>query len=236
MAFLILTKERSLHLSPGIYSHRISILVTVVQKDMHSQLRGADLVHSLLITSILCLQLYVKFISAYPFILINSLPLSRLGTPSNELLQELFDNWPQVLWDGAGGVCTTPRKKFEFGCMAVIHSEFAVENTQSISYPKEIDEYVKLRFHVRRNGKDYVAPQTIGLPDLGVVVGVGNSLLEAINLCKKRAAMIKGFGIEVSLGSIDKALDTIREGEKGKYGFQKKKMALQKIGHRHGVG
>jgi len=141
-------------------------------------------------------------------------PCCRLGTPSNELLQELFDNWPQVLWDGAGGVCTTPRKKFEFGCMAVIHSEFAVENTQSISYPKEIDEYVKLRFHVRRNGKDYVAPQTIGLPDLGVVVGVGNSLLEAINLCKKRAAMIKGFGIEVSLGSIDKALDTIREGEK----------------------
>lgn len=141
-------------------------------------------------------------------------PCCRLGTPSNELLQELFDDWPQVLWDGAEGNCTSPRVKAKFGVLAVIHSEWAVNDWQSLSYPKELDEFVKLRFHCRIGKKDYVAPQPVGMPDLGVVVGTGPTLLQAISQCKNRAEHIKGYQVKVSLESIDRALETIREGEK----------------------
>lgn len=141
-------------------------------------------------------------------------PCCRLGTPSNELLQELFNNWPLTLWDGAEGKCTSPTVKSKFGVLAVIHSEFAVDNWHSISYPKELDPYVKLRFHTRIDGKDFVAPQTVGLPDLGVVVGTGDTLLKAISQCKERASQIKGFQTQVSLESIDKALETIKDMEK----------------------
>lgn len=141
-------------------------------------------------------------------------PCCRLGTPSNELLQDLFDNWPLTLWDGAEGKCTSPTVKSKFGVLAVIHSEFAVDNWHSISYPKSIDNFVKLRFHTRIGGKDFVAPQVVGLPDLGVVVGTGDTILAAIGQCKERASQIKGFQTQVSLESIDKALETIKDMEK----------------------
>lgn len=141
-------------------------------------------------------------------------PCCRLGTPSNELLQEMFDGWPETLWHGATGQMVSPVVKAKYGVLAVIHSEYAVDNWQSLHYPKSIDEYVKLRFHTRIDGKDFVAPQVIGLPDLGCVVGTGDTLLEAVRTCKERAAMIKGFQVKCSLESIDEAMDVIKEGEK----------------------
>lgn len=146
-------------------------------------------------------------------------PCCRLGTPSNELLQELFDGWPEVVWNGAEGKLHSPTPKAKFGVMAMINSEWAVNDWMSVHYPKELEEWVKLRYHVKIEGKNYVPPQTVGLPDLGGVVGVGATLKEAAELCRQRAAQIKGYQLRVSLESIDKALETIREGVKMGIGF-----------------
>lgn len=141
-------------------------------------------------------------------------PCCRLGTPSNELLQELFEDWPMVLWYGAKGEVYDQRVKAKYAVMAVIHSEWAVNDWQSIHFPKEIDNFVKLRFHTRIKGRDYVVPQTVGMPDLGGVVGSGKTLLDAIKQCAERAKEIKGFQVTVSLESIYKAIETIKQGEK----------------------
>lgn len=141
-------------------------------------------------------------------------PCCRLGTPSNELLQELFDGWPKVLWEGAEGRLVSPKPVARYGVLAAIRSEYAVENWMSIHYPKGLDEFVKLRYHCRIGDCNYVIPQPIGLPDLGYVVGTGSTLLEAIKLCKERASQIKGYQVECNLESIDKALETIQQGEK----------------------
>jgi hypothetical protein len=141
-------------------------------------------------------------------------PCCRLGSPSNELLQELFGNWPETLWEGAVGQMKSPNVLAKFGAIAVIHSEWAVENWQALHYPEELDQWVKLRFHAKVDGVNYTVPQPVGMPAPGVVVGVGSTLLEAINHCKDNAAQVKGYGIEVTLESINKAIDVIREGEK----------------------
>lgn len=141
-------------------------------------------------------------------------PCCRCGTPSNELLQELFDGWSEVLWAGAEGVVKDLAPKERFGVLAVIHSEWAVENWQSLRFPKELDKWVKLRFHTRIEGDDYVVPQPIGMPDLGCVVAVGETLEKAIRLCKERAKLIKGYGVEVAVEGIDKAIEVIEKGKK----------------------
>ena len=140
-------------------------------------------------------------------------PCCRLGTPSNELLQELFDSWAETLWYGAVGEVVTPRVKFKFGVSAVIKTEWAVDNWQSLHYPRSIDDKVKLRFHTRIDDKDYIAPQVIGLPDVGYVTGVGNTLIEAIDDCKSNAEQVKGFQVQVGLEGIESALETIKKGE-----------------------
>jgi len=154
-------------------------------------------------------------------------PCCRLGTPSNELLQVLFDGWPQVLWDGAEGKLTSPKVASKYGVMAVVHSEFAVSDWVCLHYPEALDEFVKLRFHTRVRGKNYVSPQPVGLPDLGLVVGTGDTLLSAIRKCKERADQVKGFQVQVSLESIDKALVTIAEGEKFGIRFGSEKLPTE---------
>lgn len=141
-------------------------------------------------------------------------PCCRLGTPSNELLQELFEGWPKTLWHGAEGKLVSPVPVKRFGVLAALRSEFAVENWASLHYPRELDRFVKLRYHCRLDDVDYCIPQAVGMPDLGYVAATGSTLLEAIKLCKERASQIEGYQLEVSLESIDKALETIEKGEK----------------------
>ena len=62
--------------------------------------------------------------------------------------------------------------------------------------------------------KDYVVPQIIGLPDVGVVLGTGATLDAAVKQCKERAEEVKGFQLHVKTEAIDKGLDCIKEGEK----------------------
>ena len=141
-------------------------------------------------------------------------PCCRLGTPSNELLQELFDDWPLTLWNGAEGICTTPKVKARFGCLAIVESEWATNDWLNVHYPRSLDEFVKLRFHVRNGARDYIVPQVIGLPDVGCVVGTGATLEAAVRQCKERAKEVKGFQLHVKVEAIDKGLDVIKEGEK----------------------
>lgn len=140
-------------------------------------------------------------------------PCCRLGSPSNELLQELFSDWPQVLWEGSVGKLFSPKPIKAFGVLAVIHSEWATDNWQSLYYPKEIDQFVKLRFHCKVDGTNYTVPQPVGLPFPGCVLGVGNTLLEAVKHCKENAAQVKGYGVDITLESIDNALSVIKHGE-----------------------
>ena len=141
-------------------------------------------------------------------------PCCRLGTPSNELLQSLFDNWPEVLWNGAEGNVTAPTIKSKYGALAIIESEFATSDWLSIDYPRALDEFVKLRFHVRKGDKDYIVPQIIGIPDVGCVVGTGETLQAAINQCKERAKQIKGFQLRVKTDALDEAMEVIAKGRK----------------------
>ena len=141
-------------------------------------------------------------------------PCCRLGTPSNELLQELFDGWAEVVWYGAEGELKSPKVVAKYAVLAVVKSEFAVNDWMCVHCEKEGLKNLKLRYHTRVQGKDYVVPQVVGLSDLGGIVGVGGSLVEAIGRCKELCGMVKGYQVECSLDSLDKAVDVIQEGMK----------------------
>ena len=104
--------------------------------------------------------------------------------------------------------------KNKVGVLAMIVSEFAVNDWMAVHYPKELDDFVKLRFHTRKGDKNFVVPQIIGIPDFGCVVGEGETLEKAVKVCKERAKEIKGFQLHVNVEAIDKGLEVIKEGEK----------------------
>ncbi len=141
-------------------------------------------------------------------------PCCRAGSPPNELYQEVYSNWPEIIWGGAHGELIEPKPVCKFGVEVMIHSTWADKNWEAVYYPEKVAQWVKLRNMTRIGDVNYVAPQDVGLPEIGAVIGIGDTLLEAIKHVKENASEVEGYQIEIRMDSIVTALDTIREGDK----------------------
>lgn len=140
-------------------------------------------------------------------------PCTRAGSPPSELYQELFSNWGEIIWEGAQGRLVKPEAVCQYGCEIMIHSTWADKNWLAVEFPDEIRQWVKLRNLTRIGGHYYVVPQSVGLPEVGAVIGIGNTLVEAVQMAKDHAAQIEGYYIDVKTASLVEGLDIVKEGE-----------------------
>jgi hypothetical protein len=92
----------------------------------------------------------------------------------------------------------------------LIHSQWADQHWQAIYVPPEIRQWVKLRNLCQVEDTLYVAPQTVGLPEIGAVVALDNDLLGAIRKVKTYCEQISGYSIDLNLERITEAVDTIQ--------------------------
>ncbi len=143
---------------------------------------------------------------------------ARAASPPSELYQAFYLNLPDIIWQGANGVCIDPKPAGKYGAEALIHSTFADKNWLPLDFPEEMRPYIKLRNAVFINGRYYAVPQATGLPEVGAVVGWGNTLEEAVNMVKKIAETVKGFYVEVKVDAFDRANEEIEKMEE--FGFK----------------
>jgi predicted RNase H-like HicB family nuclease len=124
-------------------------------------------------------------------------------------MQEVFSNWPEIIAEGAEGNMASPETAHQYAAIAMIHSSWATNNWQAVEFPEEIRKFVKLRNHCKIDGKDFFVPQLYELPEIGAVIGVGDTLDECIEHLRSNAEQVKGYYLEIKLDSIDKALEEI---------------------------
>lgn len=141
-------------------------------------------------------------------------PCCRAGSPPSEVYQEAASNWGEIVWAGAHGELVQPKWNCKYCVEAMIHCGWAAQNNEAIYFPKEIEQWVKLRNGARINDHWLVMPQTVSLPEVGAVVAVDNTLLGAIKKLKSYADKIEGYDVTVHLESIQKVLKSIDEGQK----------------------
>lgn len=136
---------------------------------------------------------------------------ARCGSPPSELYQIMYKNLAEIVWYGAKGELVDPEFNHKFGVEALIHSAFADQNWQAISFPKKYRNNIKLRNACCIEGKYYCAPQKTGLVEIGAVVATGDTLEEAIAEAKKIAETVEGHYIEVKIDSFDKAQEEFKK-------------------------
>lgn len=136
---------------------------------------------------------------------------SRNGSPPNELYQAMWDNLAEIVWYGSEGILVDPTSKYKFGAEVILHSSWADKNWQPITFPKEIRPYVKLRNACKIKNEYYVIPQAIGLPEIGAVIGFGNTKEEAIEHAKENARQVDGYYIECYEDSLDSAEEELKK-------------------------
>ena len=139
-------------------------------------------------------------------------PTCRAGSPPMQAECELWKNFSQIIYEGAGGNVIEPIPVAPYCCIAIIESKADNPHIEvPIDFPKEYADFVKFRDIYIRDGKVHVLPQGLPVPQVGAVVGLGDTIEEALDMAKEIADTIKGCGVEVQTGSFEKAKSVLEE-------------------------
>jgi hypothetical protein len=136
---------------------------------------------------------------------------ARAGSPPSELYQNMYSNLAECVWYGANGIIIEPEAEHKVGCEILIHSSWADKNWMPVLIPEDIRDKVKLRNSMKIEGIEYCAPQSVGLPEIGAVLGFGDTLEEAIDDALDAGSQIKGHYIDIPTSAADEAREEIQK-------------------------
>ena len=135
----------------------------------------------------------------------------RAGSPPTEVVIESYKNIAEIIMEGAKGNLVKPIQLGKYMALARICSTEAEKNWMTVEFPKDIYKYVKLRNACFINNKFQIAPS---MSSIGSLIGIGNTIDEAINMIKKNADKIKGMHIEILVDKFDETKKEIETGKK----------------------
>lgn len=106
-------------------------------------------------------------------------PTGRMPGQTGEQIMETCANLPEIIWKGAQGELVKPDYLFDFAAEATLHyTAGGHDSWKTVNVPDKIAEKVKLYHHCCVDGAFHIPP---GKNDeIGVIVGTGNSIEEAI--------------------------------------------------------
>lgn len=169
---------------------------------------------------------YRNFLSTEIRIGEDSLPYlidvtNRTPIPSSAIQIANYKNLADILWHGAAGENVPIETRCRFGAEAMIYSDWAHKHWMTAEVTEEVQPYVTL-FHSVNLGDDIeaVIPQNHDVAvigdEIGSVIGLGDTIEEAIEECREHAEGIRGMGLYVKAESLDSLLPQIKEAqEKG---------------------
>jgi hypothetical protein len=138
-------------------------------------------------------------------------PCMRAGSPPFEGTQEAYDNLSEIIWEGSHNRMARPQALGQYLAMAMVHSEFALQNWVPIECPKDVRRWFKLRNAAMIDGKLYHVPTHGEMPEIGAVIAVSDDLEEAKRLVKERAEQVKGFNLEIHAEALSSAEEEIQK-------------------------
>lgn len=138
-------------------------------------------------------------------------PTMRAGLPPSASMMEVFDNWSEVIWAGARGEVVDLHPVANFAAEIVLKSPWVIEDTLPVYYPPEIAQWVKLCGTCTINNQRYVLP-TKEDADFGFVVGLGDTLKEAVAHAVDNAEQIEALDLDWRHDVFDEAMECIKKG------------------------
>jgi hypothetical protein len=136
----------------------------------------------------------------------------RQGSPPSELYINMFGkNLADILWFGAEGKLVSPDCPYEWGMSVCIYSDWLDKNCLAVEFPAELRDNIKFRNAMVVDGKYYCVPQNEGIPVIGDIVAMGHSLQEVRDKISDISKEIKGYKVELNIGSLDKAQEEIEK-------------------------
>lgn len=144
-------------------------------------------------------------------------PTVRCPMPvGGALHQELWSNLGQFIWHAAAGEVVDLIPAFKYGCGTSLASPWAAQNWLEVEIDPKIRNRVKFSQLMMQDGKYFLVPGTGSEPACSVI-GMGNTVDEALAQLKENIKGVSGFELDSDIGGIENILEDIREG--AKYGL-----------------
>ena len=128
---------------------------------------------------------------------------------------EIITNFPELLWSALQGQLVPVENKFVYGAGVGLDSEWANDHWLEVDFPESIRPFVKFRRMMKKDGQHYALA---GFSSVCSVIGLGNSIEDAVAQLKENIAQVKGFELDNDAGGIDKALEEAKLGDE-QYGM-----------------
>jgi hypothetical protein len=145
----------------------------------------------------------------------------RHASPAGECVVENMTNLAEVIMAGAEGQLVQPQWSGKFCAQIILCADWAEDKAEIVNFPEEIRQWVKLYNHCRVDDggelgmRDYFVPQVAKMKQIGSVVAIGDDAESTAQLCKDRAAEVKGFDLEAEDDALDEAVEELTELLKG---------------------
>jgi hypothetical protein len=134
----------------------------------------------------------------------------RNASPPTDLALEMITNYPEVVWQVARGFVPVIKYVYPWGVQLVIKSDTARSEASPLIIPDEFKRFVKIKnLTIDDDGTYFYTPMGVEMTEIGSVIGMGNSMKEALAMAKTVANSIKGFDIKVNADCIDDAMKQI---------------------------
>ncbi len=139
-------------------------------------------------------------------------PTIRHAAPGTSALQtEIIENFAEVVAGLAFNVQIDPKIRYKYGAAVCFDSEEANENWLCLDIPKNLKDRCKLRMAVRVDGDYYAVP---GFDSIVTVVGMSNSIKDAVQQVKDVRKEIYAMGLSDDMSGLDDIVKDIEEGKK----------------------
>jgi hypothetical protein len=148
-------------------------------------------------------------------------PTVRFPSPAGEEQMELYENFSEIIWEGAHGRLIEPILTAQFACEAMVEHSGNKDCFRSLVIPKEMRQWVKLYGPVGVKNRIACCP---GSECIGAVVGIGNSPHECLEHLKANAAALDGQGLKIHITELADILDQIEHAEKEGLFFSHKEL------------
>ena len=138
-------------------------------------------------------------------------PTFRLAGQTMEHQLESCTNLAEIIWKGAQGELVDPEFSHKFSAEATLHYTPGTDHWMTFKIPEEAKPWVKLYHCCEVEGVRQFPPHSSD--EVGVCIGLGNTIEGAIDDLKKHLELLKGEPVDARTGGFVDLLKEIKEAQ-----------------------
>lgn len=139
-------------------------------------------------------------------------PTLRFPEPNTALTLEMYENYSEIIWDIANGIVPQIKYKYEWGCQFIVKSDMAKTEPIAFQFPEEYRNNIKIKnLTIDEFGVSWYNPNNVEMCEVAAVIGMGQSMDQAISMAAEISKTVKGFDIKINTDCTEDANTQIKE-------------------------